>query len=494
MLTKRTLNKKIKRSVILYKKIPFLHTYHSCGNENPSIHIEDFFSPGNDRTTQMEGSASQLDPFLYHQTAPSKQRLFWQKTQLLSFLLIFSAIMLCCTQNPYPYSPNQETLDQTIKHILDANASCSIPKSAQIIHLPQIHKYHPQLKYKLPAKVLNILYNTASHSQFLITHIISQNSSHIIFDEGSQFIVTENTKDNLLYTLTNENGIEQDIDLQDIADTFNHRLPLSYSRLNKEQIHLLHDLGAAPIALSLDHIKIIHRTQNPSEAERISQILTNMWDNQKELELESINLYERISIAQENNDKETLKKLQKEAKELSDQRMTLNEKEDQLIIDKREEILSREVHFFLENNPSQKVFIIYGAAHDLSDEFSADSFYTLPHHCSIPESFLKSHGYARYLNSWANRIYTENDILFPTHIQSMRILYRKSYTILTDIIEDHIDEGGRKEDPSISWNSELNRYLTYSELEFIAESISEQMVALEDIIQSSERMAYATNP
>ena len=180
------------------------------------------------------------------------------------------------------------------------------------------------------------------------------------------------------------------------------------------------ELGAAPISLSLDHIKVIHRTHNPSEAKMLSQILTRVWDSQNALKLESHDLYRRILDAEENGDKEELKKLRAEAKKISEKRLLLEENSDQLILDERETILSREVHFFLENNPSRKVFIIYGAAHDLSDEFRENSFYTLPHKCTMPPSFLKSPEYARHLTGWAHRIFEDNDVLLASHIQNMK--------------------------------------------------------------------------
>ena len=206
--------------------------------------------------------------------------------------------------------------------------------------------------------------------------------------------------------------------------------------------------------------------------------------------LEFHDLYRRISTAEENNDKEELIKLQKEAKELSKRRMTLEERSDQLILDEREEILSREVHFFLENNPSRQVFIIYGAAHDLSDEFSEDYFYTLPHRCTMPKSFLTSSSYALYLTSWADRIYNDNDILFSDHIEGMIMLYQKSYNILTNILEEHIRKRRSKGDPSPAWHQGLNRYLTYFELEQITEVIYVQRAGWEDMLQDSDGITY----
>lgn len=414
------------------------------------------------------------------------------KTKLISFLFILSVIMLhCADYNPY-VPTSEKSLDQTIKHLLDENASCSIPKSAQVIHLPQIHKYPEQLRGDWPEQFVDFFHDIAAHSQFLISHIIRKNPSHVVFDEASRFIITKQNKDAMMYTITNTNGIKRNLNLQDVADIFNHQLPASYNKLDRNQRNLLVELGAASVALSLDHINIIHRTHNTSEAELIVQIVTKMWDTEKELELEFHDLYERISTAQKTKDEQALKELQKEAKKLSEKKWSLLSSKTQLILDKREEILAREVNFFLENNPSKKVFIIYGAAHDLSDEFSGNSFHTLPHACTMPESFLKNLAYARYLKSWADRIYNDNDILFPAHIQSMRILYRKSHSILMDTIEGHINKGGSKKDPSMNWNIELNRYLTYSELELIAESIYVQMVALEDLIRSSQFTSSTT--
>lgn len=420
---------------------------------------------------------------------PSKHFLFWKKLQLFIFLFIFSAVMLCCTQNTYT-PPSQQTLNQTIETIIDDNASCSIPQSAQIIHLPQVHKYPEPLRDDVPGKILNFFHDIAARSQFLIAHIISENPSHIVFNEGSRFVVTENNKDNLMYTALTEKGYERYLSFEDIAYIFNHHLPSSYNNLNREQKNLLLELGAASIALSLDHIQIIHRTQNPSEAKLLGQILTKMWDHEDELTSEFHDLYSRISIAEENDNKEDLIQLRKEAKDLSERRMTLEERSDYLILDKREEILAREVHFFLDNNPSKQVFIIYGAAHDVSDEFNKDHFYTLPHHCTMPEPFLKSSHYARYLTSWAGRIYNDNDILFSDHVQSMIVLYQKSYNILTDIVEEHTRQGGNKRDPSLSWNEGLNKYLTYSELEQIAEAIYVQKIGWEDMLQTSKTINY----
>jgi len=420
--------------------------------------------------------------------------LIWKKIQLFVSLLVFQAVMLCCSQKPphtYTYTthPAQQTLDQNIESLLDDRASCAIPKSAQIVHLPQVHKYPEPLRDGLPERVLNFFHDTASHSQFLITHIISENPSRIVFNEGSQRIITESNKD-YLNTVFNENGYKRSLSFQDVASVFNHRLPSSYNHLNREQKYLLLELGAASIAFSLDRIQAIHRTHNPSEAKLMGLILTKMWDTQDELTSEFHDLYERISTAEENKDREELIKLQRKAKELSERRIALEERSDQLILDKREEILSREVHFFLENNPSRKVFIIYGAAHDLSDEFSKDHFYTLPHRCTMPKSFLKSSAYARYLTSWADRIYNDNDILFEDHIQSMIILHQKSYDILTDIIEAHIRKGGSKENPPLSWNQGLSRYLSYSELEIIAEVIYVQKTGWEDILRPNRPITY----
>ncbi len=470
MLIKRT-HKKTTKSIPVHKEFPISNTHSSLKNRHfPHAH---------------------QDSRLRRSEALEVPEIFWQKVQLLAFLLIFSAIMLCCTQNPYT-PPSQQSLDQTIKDLLNDDASCSIPEPAQIIHLPQVHKYPEPLSGDLPEQVLNFFHDIAAHSQFLIVHTIKKYPSHIVFNEGSRFIVTQNTKENITYTISNNNDEEMKLNSQDVANIFDHSLPFSYNSLNMEQKNILLELGAAPIALSLDHIKVIHRTHNPSEAKLLGQILTRMWNSQKELKLESHDLYERILNAKENKDEEALKKLQEEAKELSKQRMILEDKSDQLIINRRESILSREVHFFLENNPSRKVFIIYGAAHDLSDEFSEDLFYTLPHKCTMPQSFLKSPAYANHLASWADSILTDNDILFSTHIQSMRILYKKSYKILMDTIEEHTSAGGDKEDPSTSWDPTSNRYLTYSELERIAEGVYVQMIALEDVIRSSNPMTYTT--
>ena len=390
--------------------------------------------------------------------------------------------MLSCARDPLP-PPSSQTLDQTIEHLLDDNADCSISETAQIIHLPQIHKHPDPLKSDLPKKILDFFQNIAAHSQFLIAHIISKNPSRIVFNEGSRFVVTKKTKESITYFIKGENGNENNLNLQDIAGAFNHRLPSSFNSLNTEQKNLLLKLGAAPIAFSLDHITTIHRTHSPSEARLLEKTIPKMWNKQKELKSETHDLYARILTAEENKDKKALRTLYKEALDLSEKRMALEEKSDQIIMNEREKILSREVHFFLQNNPSKKVFIIYGAAHDLSDDFSEDPFYTLPHRCTMPESFVKSSFYASHLENWADRIRFNNDILPPSYIQSIRILYRKSYDILTDVIEKHIQEGGRKEDASMSWNSELNRYLSYSELESIAENVYIKMTALENLIQ-----------
>ena len=411
-----------------------------------------------------------------------------QKAQSLVFLLLFSFFMFSCSRQFTPPS-SQQSLNQTIEDLLDDKASCSIPQSAQIIHLPQVHKYPDPLRSDLPKKVLNFFHDIATHSQFLIAHIIKKDPSYIVFNEGDRFIVTQNTRDNIMYTISNTDNEKIQLNFQKVADIFDHHLPVSYDSLNKEQKNILLELGAAPIALSLNHIQVIHRTHNPSEAKTLGRILTKMWDSQNALKLESHDLYERILNAEENNDKEELKSLQEEAKKLSEKRIMLEETSGQLIIDEREAILAREVDFFLENNPSRKVFIIYGAAHDLSDEFSEHRFYTLPHKCTMPQSFLKSSEYARHLTSWAHRIFTDNDVLLSTHIQSMKILYKKSYKILMDVIEEHTLTGGDKEDPSASWSPASDRYLTYSELELIAESVYVQMIALEDLIQSSELQA-----
>ena len=408
-----------------------------------------------------------------------KKLISLRKIQII-FLSAFSGFMLSCAQN-VPFSP--QTLDQNIEHLLDEDADCSIPDNAQIIHLPQIHKHPDPLRSDLPKAVLDFLQDVAARSQFLIAHIISQNSSRVVFNEGSQFVITEKAKGNIIYSLGDENGNKQNLGFQEIADIFNHRLPSSFNSLNREQKNLLTKLGAAPVAFSLDHITTIHRTHTPSEAKTLEQVIPKVWDKQRELREETHDLYERILTAEEDNDRRELRNLYKEAMKLSERRIALEEQSDQLIIDDREEILAREVHFFLENNPSQKVFIIYGTAHDLSDEFSTDAFHTLPHVCTMPESFIKSPFYAGYLENWADRIRLNNDILLPSHIQSIRVLYRKSYAVLTDVIEQHIQEGGRKEDHSISWNSTSNKYFTYSELESIAESIYVKMTALENLIQ-----------
>ena len=405
------------------------------------------------------------------------------KIQLSLFLLAGSSLILSCARGPQPPPPSSQTLDQSIEHLLDDNADCSLSETAQIIHLPQVHKHPEPLDSGLPLKTLNFLQNIATRSQFLIAHIISNHPSRIVFNEGSQFVITEKSKENITYFIRNETGRENNLSPQDIADTFNHRLPSSFKSLNKEQKNLLLKLGAAPIAFSLDQITTIHRTHSPSEARSLEQTIPKMWNKQKELKSETHDLYARILTAEENKDKKTLRNLYKEALELSEKRMALDERSDQIIMDEREEILSREVHFFLQNNPSKKVFIIYGAAHDLSDEFSEDSFYTLPHHCTMPKPFIKSAFYAGHLESWADRIRLNNAILTPSHIQSIRILYRKSYDLLTDIIETHTEEGGRKKDPSMSWSSELNRYLSYSELESIAENVYIKITALENLIQ-----------
>ena len=469
------------------------HTHHPVtpAKTEAQSYLHELSAPSvtNSPTLPHRHNSASFNIAIPHQMGVNKNFLFWKKIQYFTFLLIFSAILLCCTQNPYT-PPDQQTLDQTIESLLDKNASCSIPQSAQIIHLPQVHKYPEPLRDDLPEEVLNFFHDIASHSQFLITHIISENPSHIVFNEGSRLVITENNKDTLMYPIFNENGHERYLSFQDVAGIFNHRLPSSYDNLNRIQKNLLLELGAASIALSLDNIQVIHRTHNPSEAKLIGQILTKVWDNEDELALEFYDLYERMSTAEENNDKEELIKLQKEATELSKRRMALEERSDQVILDKREEILAREVHFFLENNPSKPVFIIYGAAHDLSDEFRENYFYTLPHRCTMPKSFLKSSAYARYLTSWAERIYNDNDILFSDHIQSMIILYQTSYNILTDVIEEHTRTGGSKRDLSPSWHQGLNRYLTYFELERIAEVIYVQKAGWEDMLQSSNSITY----
>ena len=52
-------------------------------------------------------------------------------------------------------------------------------------------------------------------------------------------------------------------------------------------------------------------------------------------------------------------------------------------------------------------------------------------------------------------------------------------------IEEHLQDGGSKGDFSTSWSPSSDRYLTYSELELIAESVYVQMAALEDLLQQS---------
>ena len=457
------------------------HTAPSCRRQKTAYTCR--FSRLGSRPLNTTSPHQQKFSFIDSQTKYSKPFPLWRKIQFLIYLPLFSSIFLSCTQNLQIPPSSPQTLDQTIENLLDDQASCALPESAQIIHLPQVHHFPYPLRDTMPKKVLDFLQNIATHSQFLITHIISQNDSYIVFNEGSRFVVTENTKENITYPILSENGNRTDLSFQDIAGIFNQHLPLSFENLNNEQKHLLLELGAAPIALSLGHIKTIHRTHNPSEARSLGQILIKMWDTEKDLQSEAHDLYERIQEAEDNNDEKQLESLQKKVVKLSERRMALSEESNQIIMDKRENILAREVNFFLQNNPSKKVFIIYGAAHDLSDEFRDDQFYTLPHRCTMPDSFLQSHSYAGFLKDWADRIY-HRDVLYPSHIQSMKTLYQKSYSILINLVEDHVQNGGSKEDSSLSWSSS-NRYLTYAELEFIAETIYIQMLALEDMIQLS---------
>ncbi|MDE0151655.1 MAG: hypothetical protein OXK80_04050 [Bdellovibrionales bacterium] len=501
MLKKRTQKKPtVSHTSFQKQKSEFSHTHHSVSSVKSGIKPRTQDLPASAiHTTTLNRHIEKTQPTkniipvassIHHQIRPSKYFLFWQKLQLFIFLFIFSAIMLCCTQNPY-IPPSQQTLNQTIETIVDNDASCSVPQSAQIIHLPQVHKFPEPLRDNIPDRVLNFFHDIATRSQFLIAHIISEHPSYIVFNEGSRFVVTEDNKENLMYTAFTKEGYERYLSFEDIAYIFNNQLPSSYNNLSREQKNLLLELGAASVALSLDHIQIIHRTQNPSEAKLLGKILTKMWDHQSELISEFHDLYTRISTAEDNNNKTELTQLRKEAKDLSERRMTLEERSDYLVLDKREEILAREVHYFLDNNPSRQVFIIYGAAHDLSDEFNKDHFYTLPHRCTMPESFLKSSHYARYLASWAGRIYNDNDILFSDHVQSMIVLYQKSYDILTEVVEEHVRKGGNKKDPSQSWNEGLNRYLTYSELESIAEVMYVQKTGWEDILQTSTNNAVS---
>ena len=324
-----------------------------------------------------------------------------KEIRLAGFLFVFSMVLICCAPVPSPQKASPPPLVQKRSdylYILDDNASCEIPDSAEVVHLPQMHELSSIFEFSLPENTMNFLEESATQSQFLLTKIMAKERFKVVFNEGSKDIITREDMDeySIGFELTNQQGETRPLSYKHIPLIFDEGVQPHYNHLTLLQKFILLRGGAVRVSFGLNHIETIHRVMTFSEAAELHSQAKSLVKDQTEAERE-------IKTLIKNKEKAHPKEMSEELKKWSD----LNRKFNKLALEDRDQILSREVRSFLDKTQKTlPAIIVYGAAHDFSDDFKNYNFYILPHVCTLPSDYLKSPFYAQFLRDMAFQIQT----------------------------------------------------------------------------------------
>ena len=341
---------------------------------------------------------------------------------------------------PKQSDENPVSEDDAISKPFQFPPGCVIPEKARIIHIPQMHS------------VLNNEYGKDGYSyflkeniartQFLIARFILNNKDGLYIDES-------------LNTPLDSNNISEFVDsTTDRMLTFNPHE--SYENLTQITKDFLIEFGGGFLLFYKRYLDVLYPSISPKDSDRI---YSKIFSKQEELD----NL---IEAGQQNNQDgeyilEQLSELAKVYQEMGYH-----------IMDEREVLLKDEV-MKLMSNSEEKIFFIYGAAHDFSDEFEGESFHKVPDVCVIPEDFLIHSRFLALLNdAYVMKIINENKDLSYDEV----ISYEKwreidsKYQEGIEIIRNHIQG---KNSVGI-FNIKKDDYYTMDEIEGILGIVDQQ--------------------
>lgn len=400
--------------------------------------------------------------------------------------VFFLAFLLNCAQQPPSEKPSSAVqppdsaqkplkpphpLTKTTQALL--KKECRIPLGTQIVHYPMIHKKTDIFNQKenYPEYLDQFFDNLASYSQFILTNILRNYSNIHIFYEGlSRTFTSDMLKKGVITSVIEyENNLTK-ITQQDIAALFKNGIPSRFSLLSRQQKIVISQIGGGMLAFMLGHIDQIHRVVSPEKQGPIrSQIQTS---------IENYNqIMEELRPAATGLQKPPPSPADLENKYA--QLDTAQAEIEHLIFDVREQALQAEVERFISQQPhsSTLVLIAYGAAHELSDNFSSSRFYELPHACTMPEHYLSDPNYALFLLHKSEN----TDSLSPQSQIESKSMRQTARLILEQALIDYKIKGENQN----FWNTFANRPFNQREIEMFIDRSHRPLPSYTAIIKNT---------